>query len=212
MKKLKVALLCYHKNLFDLYPLEWIEAYRDSILNQTFKDFDIWETNYGKSVGMIGWKSKYQSREFPTFVHCMNWMLDWLFNECGYDVVCNSNVDDVAHPQWLEKSIEKINEGFDVVSCNFQLFNEDGIYKTHYFDKLDIEKELEQNHNILCHPAIVFHRRFHERGNRYDPDQIPYEDRELWKRAIKNSKFFILPDHLLLHRVHDNAVCRSTNR
>jgi hypothetical protein len=120
---------------------------------------------------MIFWKSKYQSREFPTFVHCMNWMLDYLFNECGYDVVANSNCDDVAHPQWLEKSIEKIKEGYDLVSCNFQLFNENGIYHSHHFARLDIEKELERDHNVICHPAVVFNKTFWQR-NRYI-EEIP---------------------------------------
>jgi hypothetical protein len=139
-------------------------------------------------------------------------MLDYLFNECGYDAVGNTNLDDIYHPKWLEKSIEKIKEGYELVSCNFQLFNEEGIYKTHQFENLDLGKELEREHNIICHPAVVYAKSFWQKGNRYDPDQIPYEDRELWKRAIKNSKFYILPEHLLLHRVHDNAVCRSTNR
>ncbi len=209
---MRVALMSYHKNLYEIYPEKWVEQYRDSILNQTFQKFSIYEINYGQSVGMIFWKSKYQSREFPTFVHCMNWMLDWLFNECGYDAVANSNCDDIFSPQWLEKSIEKIKEGYDLVSCNFQLFNEHGIYHSHFFSRLDIAKELNRDHNVICHPGVVYSKRFWEKGNRYIPEQIPFEDRELWKRAIKNSNFIIQPEHLVLHRVHDNAVCRSNNR
>lgn len=209
---MKVALMSYHKNLFDIYPTEWIEAYRDSILNQTFKDFEIFETNYGKSVGMIGWKSKFQSKEFPTFVHCMNWMLDYLFNECEYDVVANTNADDVYHEKWLEKSIAAIKAGYDLVSCNFQLFNEGGVYHSHHFSRLNIEQELERGNNPICHPGVLYSKRFWDNGNRYIPEEIPVEDMNLWKRAIKNSNFIILPEHLVLHRIHDNAVCRSKNR
>lgn len=209
---MKVALISYHSNMRNIYPEVWVEQYRDSILAQTYTGVNIYECNYGDSVGVVFFGSTFISKKFPTFVHCMNWMLDWLFNEEGYDVVGNSNLDDVYDPRWLEKAIEKIKEGYDVVSCNFRLFNDGGIYHSHHFDGLDIEKELERNHNVVCHPAVVFHRRFHERGNRYNPDEIPYEDRELWKRAIKNSKFTILPEHLLLHRVHSNSVCQSENR
>ncbi len=209
---MKVALMTYHKNLYQIYPETWIQEYCDSILNQTFQDFKIYEINYGQSVGMIFWKSHYQSIEFPTFVHCMNWMLDWLFNERGYDAVANTNADDRYEPQWLEKSIEKIKQGYDLVSCNFKLFNEEGIYHSHHFSRLDIEKELARDHNIICHPGVVYSKKFWQNGNRYIPEEIPYEDRELWKRAIKNSNFIILPEHLVLHRIHDNAVCRSQNR
>lgn len=209
---MKVALMSYHKNIFKIYPVNWIEEYRDSILAQTFQDFTIHEINYGKTAGFIFWKSNLQTIEFPTFVHCMNWMLDYLFNECGYDVVANTNCDDKYSPRWLEKSLEAIKQGYDLVSCNFQLFNEDGVYHAHYFSRLDIEKELQRNHNPVCHPGVLYSRRFWDNGNRYIPAEIPYEDRELWKRAIKNSNFIILPEHLVLHRVHDNAVCRSNNR
>lgn len=209
---MKVALMSYHKNLYNIYPVEWIEQYRDSILNQTFQDFEIYETNYGKGVGLVFWRSNLETKEFPTFVDCMNWMLDYLFNEKGYDVVANTNVDDIYHHQWLEKSISKIKEGYDLVSCNFELFNEKGIYHKHQFEKVDIEHELTINHNPICHPGVLYSKRFWTNGNRYIPKEIPYEDLFLWRRAIKNSKFIILPEHLVLHRVHDNAVCRSQNR
>lgn len=209
---MKIAVISYHANVYQLYPLKWLEEYRDSIMNQTFKDFTIYEINYGKTVGMIFWKSNFQSREFPTFVHCMNWMLDWLFNECGYDVVANTNADDVYHEQWLEKSIAAIKAGYDLVSCNFQLFNEEGVYHSHHFSRLNIEQELERGNNPICHPGVLYSKRFWKNGNRYIPEEIPAEDMNLWKRAIKNSNFIILPEHLVLHRVHDNAVCRSNNR
>lgn len=209
---MRVAVICYHKNVYDIYKVEWLEQYRDSILNQTFQDFTLYEINYGTTPGMIFWKSQYQSREFPTFVHCMNWMLDWLFNECGYDAVANTNADDRYHPKWLEKSIEKIKEGYDLVSCNFQLLNENGVYHAHYFSNVNIEHELARGNNPICHPGVVFNKTFWEKGNRYIPEEIPVEDMNLWKRAIKNSKFIILPEHLVLHRIHDNAVCRSSNR
>jgi hypothetical protein len=38
----KIALICFHKNI-GRYPKEWIDLYKDSILNQTNMDFDILE-------------------------------------------------------------------------------------------------------------------------------------------------------------------------
>lgn len=208
---MRLAILSYHKNIKIVYPPEWIEQYKQSILNQTYLEFDIFENNYGSGGERIFETSIYQQKEFPTFVHCMNYLLDHIFS-LGYDCVANSNVDDFVHSEWVEKSLRYIEKGYDIVSCNFHLLDEGGIYHSHQFDGLDIEKELEKNHNPLCHPGIFYSKAYWERGNRYIPEDIPYEDRELWKKSIKNSKFIIQPEHLVYHRVHDNAVCRSQNR
>lgn len=207
---MRVALMSYHKNVHELYPLKWLEDYRDSVLAQTFKDFDVYEINYGLMPGMIFWNSRYESRRFPTFVHCMNYLLDKLFND-GYDVVFNSNVDDLYEPTWMERQLSQIKNA-ELVSCNFTLFNQTGVYHSHRFEKVDIEKELSKNHNPICHPGVCYTKKFWDLGNRYIPEEIPYEDMELWKRAIKNSRFIIHPDSLVHHRIHGNSVCKSENR
>jgi hypothetical protein len=209
---MKVAMMCYHSNIYALYPEKWIESYRKSIEEQEYKQFDIHEVNYGEKFGMVFFNSIFQSKKFPTFVHCMNWLLDELFAN-GYDYVMNSNVDDVYEPGWIKKTLSVAQRGYDIVSCNFKLFNEEEIYKTHYFDKLSIDEELRRNHNILCHPAICYSKTFWEKGFRYEPEEIPFEDMMLWKRAVSSgAKIFIQPEHHVLHRVHDNSVCKSNNR
>lgn len=210
---MKVALMSYHANVYELYPEDWLKDYSNSIKNQTFKDFDIFEVNYGQGFGMIFFKSIFQSKKFPTFVHCMNWMLDVLFKEKGYDYVFNSNVDDAYDPTWIDRTLTQIQKGYDIVSCNFKLFDERGIFHTHNFQLLNIRNELRKNHNIICHPGVCYSKNFWLNNNRYDPQEIPYEDMKLWQRAINNNqRFYILPQHLVLHRVHNNSVCKSNNR
>lgn len=208
---MKVALMSYHKNLYDLYPQKWIDEYRDSVLDQTYKDFDIFEVNYGNDDNRIFDNSTFIKKEFPTFVHVQNYLLELLF-EKGYDCVANSNVDDKYSVCWIEKMLPYVERGYDLISCNFLLFQDLELLKKHYFDKLNIEQELANNHNIICHPSAMYSRKFFENGNRYIPEQIPLEDMMLWQRAIKNSKFIILPEHLCYHRIHDNSVCQSNNR
>lgn len=168
-------------------------------MNYNGDNYRIFEHSYFESVAM------------PTFVHALNYLLDKVFSG-GFDCAFNSNVDDTYSSEWIEKMLPCVKLGYDIVSCNFHLFNEGGVYHTHYFDKLNIKKELEKNHNVICHPSVAYSKRFWGNGNRYIPEEQPYEDRELWKRSIKNSNFIIIPDHLVYHRVHDNAVCRSNNK
>lgn len=208
---MKCALISYHKNASKIYPNNWIDKYRDSIINQTYKDFDIYECDYGAGSGRIFNSPYYLSKNFETFVDCMNFMITHCFDN-GYDVVFNTNVDDYYSLDRIEKQLFCIKKGADLVSSNFCLVDEnDNITHTHSFDKLNIRKEINRNHNIIAHPSVAYSKRFWN-SNKYNPKEIPREDLFLWKRAIKENNFVILPDVLLYHRIHNNSVCRSENR
>lgn len=206
----RTALICYHKNVEKLYEPKWIEEYKYSVLNQTYKDFDLFELEYSGGNYRIFDSSNYHSKEFPSFVYALNYLLDCIFF-MGYDCVANSNADDTFSLDRLEKQIPYIEQGFDLVSSNFALVQDNKIIHRHYFDKLDLPLELSNNNNIICHPSVIYSKRFWEK-NRYVPESQPLEDLMLWQRAIKTNKFFIHPDILLYHRIHDNSVCNSDNR
>lgn len=184
--------------------------FRDSILNQTRKDFIIYELNYGGNNERLFEESVYDSIEMPNFVHAMNYLIDKAFHE-GATVVLNSNADDFYAPNRVEKQGLMIDKGYDLVSSNFCLVKDDKIIHVHKFEHVDIKTELNRDHNVICHPVVAISKGFWDR-NRYDPSQVPTEDLQLWKRAIKNSSFVILPDVLLYQRIHNNSVCKSTNR
>ena len=206
----KVAFFCYHKNVYSIYKPEWISQYRDSVLNQTFKEFDVFEINYGKGQERIFEHSNFESIEFPTFTHALNHLF-FKATMGGYYCAANSNVDDWFSENRLEKQLPYINEGYDIVTSNFSLVENDQTIKTHSFDKLSIENELYNNHNIICHPSIIYSRKYMEE-NRYVPDEMPFEDLKLWQRTIRNYKFIILPEVLCFHRLHNQSVCQSENK
>lgn len=208
-----VGVLCYHRNLNKLYPQSWIDDYRSSILLQTYKNFVVMEMNYGGTEERIFSNSIFESVEMPTFVHALNYLLDKSFN-AGFTCVGNTNCDDILHSEWLSIQVPLIEAGLDIVSSNFSLKYEKPINKPpkyHFFDKLNLKKELAKDHNIIGHPAVCYSRRF-IKENRYIPEEQPYEDMKLWQRTIDNYKFKIVPEHLFIHRVHENAVCRSDNK
>lgn len=211
---MRVALMSYHKNVYGLYPSRWLEDYRESISNQTYYEFDIFEVAYGDEPERLFDRSTYLHQDFETFNHVQNFLLDHLFAE-GYDCVFNSNVDDLYSLWWVERMLMEIKNGYDLVSCNFVLIDEDGrVTKKHKFENVNIEKELAYDHNPICHPAVCYSKKFWERGNRYNPEDVKTknEDMRLWQRAIKNSRFIILPEHLCYHRIHSNSVCQSNNK
>lgn len=205
-----IAVIVYHKNVFQLYEPEWINMFKESILNQTRKDFIIYELNYGGNNERLFEESVYESIGMPNFVHAMNYLIDKAFHD-GAVAVFNTNADDFYSMERISKQARMIDSGYDLVSSNFCLVKNDIITYVHKFESVDIKIELERDHNVIGHPVVAMSKGFWER-NRYDPDSIPFEDLQLWQRAIKNSKFIILPEVLLFHRIHSNSVCQSTNR
>lgn len=201
---MKIALLVYHKNI-QQYPKEWINKFRDSILNQTYKDFDIFELEYDGEKDQIFEDSYWFSDKCKTFAEAMNLLIDFCYDR-GYDYILNTNIDDFYSLDRIEKQLPYMERGYDVISSNFCLVKDDYVVHTHYFDKLDIKEELDKDHNVICHPVIAVSRNFWG-GNYYIPEQIPFEDMNLWKRGIEGGyKFIILPEILCFHRLHSTSV------
>lgn len=205
-----LAVIVYHKNISHIYEPEWINMFRESILNQTRKDFIIYELNYGGNNERLFERSIYESIEMPNFVHAMNYLIDKAFANWA-TAVFNTNCDDIYSIHRISKQAPLFEEGYDIVSSNFSLMRDGEVFHAHKFEHVDIETELMRGHNVICHPVVAMSKAFWE-CNRYDPSQIPTEDLQLWQRAIKNSKFIILPEVLLHQRIHNNSVCKSTNR
>lgn len=208
---MKIGLLCYHKNAQKLYPQRWMDQYKESVLNQTYKNFQIIETNYGGTNFRVFENSEFDNVPADNFVQCLNRLLDKCFFEDGYDFVFNSNLDDYQSLDRIEKQLPYLESGYDIVSSNFCLLKDDVIVRWHKFHELDIAQQLANNHNPICHPVVGYSRRFWE-THRYIPEQQPLEDMMLWQRAIKNCSFIILEENLLYHRLHQESVCQSQNR
>jgi len=205
----KVAVISYHKNIEALYPKAWIDRHRKSVLDQTYKDFDIYELDYGGGQERIFAESYFLSKEFPTFIDAMNYLLDKLKD---YDAVANLNSDDWYDVKRLEIQLPYIEQGFDIVSSNFALIKNNKEVLRHSFHNLDIASELIRGNNIIAHPSVVYSKKFIE-TLRYDPNEIPVEDMILWMRClIKQLRIKIVPECLLFHIIHENSVCSSNNR
>lgn len=137
---MKAAVIFYHSNLHLHYPLRWIKKCVDSIAAQTYQDFDVIELNYGDAAlvdqtqigglstiaaeplfyANIPGKNHYKvHQKMENHIMAMNHLLNHCFNDCGYDAVFNINMDDHYHPTRFEKQVEKIKEGYDLVSSDF---------------------------------------------------------------------------------------------
>lgn len=213
---MKVAAIIYHKNINSLYQKEWIEKSFHSITNQTFKNFTIYELNYGGDKFKLlkefpnDFKSRFFNIKMDNHAQAMNFLIDKCLKD-GYDVIFNNNLDDISHKNRFELQIQEIKNGYDLVASNFiHIDDKDREIRKMSFSKINIKEELQSGHNIICHPSVCFSRNFLEK-NRYISSEIPEEDFRLWKRTIDNFKFYIHPEYLINYRIHSNQITFKEN-
>ena len=209
---IKCAVIIYHKDVQKYNP-EWIKKCIDSIKNQTYKSFDVFECDYGGTFTQIYEGSSFSStNHLKDHAEAHNFLLDKVF-ELGYDCAANVNVDDIYSLDRLEKQLPWIKKGYDVVSSNFHHIDERGrVLYPMTFDKLDPHKESLRGHNIIAHPVCCYSKHFWLNCARLNPLEIPKDDFNLWKRSYGHFKFKILSDFLLYYRVHKQKVSASKQK
>jgi hypothetical protein len=200
---MKTALISFHKNI-GRYPIEWIEKYRDSIINQTNKDFDIFELNYGGGEERIFENSEFISLNLNDHAQAHNYLLERCFS-LGYDLILNTNVDDRYPLDRVKLQIDNFDPEISVMSGNYISFTEtkENIHCTK-FEELDIFKEFSNNHNIIAHPACAYSRKILDYNENLISEEIASDDFCMWKRLLtKGAKFKILPEVLLYYRISE---------
>lgn len=210
LKKAKAAVIIFHKNIQN-YPEKWVNDCICSIKNQTYKDFDVFEVDYGDTWTQVYKGSHFESTKFDNHADAHNFLLDKVFS-LDYDCAFNVNIDDVYAVNRFERQIACIEEGYDVVSSNYYNMDENGdTIKAMLMSDKNIENEMMYNHNIIAHPSVCYSRKFWTTCTKLKGDEIPLDDFKLWKRSIdsREYKFLILPDYLLYYRVHENKVSKS---
>jgi hypothetical protein len=237
VSKKKIGVIIYHSDIHKIYKKRWYVKCLDSILDQTFQDFDILELAYGTECkesllqyctdqSKVLFKTVYFWNEpLKNHAFAMNFLLDKAFTDMNYDYIFNVNLDDYYHPERFERQLAVIScSWIDLVSSNFSYIQEDTSDQerdiiTNTIDVYNLGgcnftrcawTLLVENTNLIAHPAVCFKKSFWRKfSDLCYADEIPREDLELWKRSMKHQlKFKILPQVLLYYRRHSNQICK----
>ena len=205
---MKLGVVFYHKNLEKIYKKEWIDECIESIENQSIKNLFFYEIDYGDTDKNVTGSDNFYSIPKENYADAMNFIISKAFED-GCDYVFNTNLDDKYSSDRIEKQIEYLELGYDIVSSDIMYINEEGGFKLNLVlsqHNNNIKNELDSNHNVISHPSVAYSRNFWE-NNKYDITKTPEEDLDLWKRASgENYKFYIIPEFLLTYRIHENQV------
>lgn len=209
-----IVVAIFHKNIYAIYQKSWVEQCLQSIFNQTHKNFTVYELNYGSDNLQLWPGSNFEQKPLENHVQAQNYLFDKITEQNQNAVIFNTNLDDVYMPTRIQEQLQSINQGFDLVSSNFEIVNHNLLHiTTTEFHNKNILEEQNKNHNIICHPVIAVTHAFWQNNKYYSEERYRThrdEDFELWKTAQKNqTKMIILPDVLCQYRVHDKQTGKN---
>lgn len=188
----------------------------DSILNQTFADFEFLIINDGSKDKTEEILKSYSDERIKLLNNEKNQGIVEALNK-GLDLaqgeyIARMDCDDISLPQRLEKQIEFMDSHLEIGICgtSYKVFGakNTAIKLPSADDEIKVSLLFE---SPICHPSVVMRKEILTQNSlRYSNNAKHMEDYCLWiDLAIKNIKFENLKDVLLLHRLHENQISGS---
>jgi hypothetical protein len=213
---MKVGVAIYYRNI-NQYPQRWVQKCIDSIKNQTYQNYEVFELEYGKSTSTIplkfelqkGW---YKNIILENYAAAMNYVYEWIFEAC--DIAVNVNIDDFYDKKRIELLLKQIEKGADIASSNYHIVDiKDRITWSMDYSNTDIYESLKNGINPVSNPAHIMSKKVFDSGLRFDPSLVPAEDMFFWKKAIEAGfKIVICPEYLHYYRQHNNQATHTKDK
>ena len=196
----------------------YLEEAVQSILGQTFEDFEFIIVNDGSTDGSKDVLERFAERDDRIrLIHQENRGLIPSLNR-GLSMakgryVARMDGDDVSHARRLERQVQLLNAHPEVgvVGTKIEYIDVEGRVTGHW--PLPTNPEVIAGrllfNNCLCHPSIVARRTLLRELGGYAEWAKYAEDYELWTRAVKTSRIKNVCETLLKLRRHEGSVTVS---
>lgn len=215
-KRIAVIMSTYRNDVLD-----YVKLSVESILNQTYKDFDLYiqydgpvreEVNKYLSA-LTDERVKIQRRdENKGLAQSLNDLLN-IVMPLGYQYIARMDADDISEPERFEKQLAYFESHKDIECLGTWAIEitSDG---EEYFRKQMPESyegcfELFRKRDCMIHPTVMFRRSYLEKAGMYDLDTFFGEDTMMWAQGFKaGCKMGNVPEYLLRFRLDDNFFDR----
>jgi glycosyltransferase involved in cell wall biosynthesis len=184
----------------------------ESVLNQTFKDFELLIGFNGTTDSSKDIPHRYNDPRIRVFDYGddkgKSKTLNKLLTECQYDWTALQDDDDFWIHTKLEKQLEYIDR-YDVIGTFISYIDKDGHTignpQLHsYHDKI---KYLSMcGINQVANTSAIFRKSDAINIGGWQDGLDGIEDYDFWLRLMReNKKFINIPEQLVLHRLHSNS-------
>ncbi len=223
MPKVSVVIASYNH---EKYVAETIQ----SILDQTYQDFEIVITDDGSTDGTVTEIKKLTDPRIKLFCFENNRgacvAKRKCLDEAKGEFIAALNSDDVFLPDKLEKQVRFLDEHPELgaVFGYAQIVDENGddfTDTTHpYYDIFNRSNRTRfewLNHffykgNCLCHPSVLIRNRCYKSIGYYDERYAQLPDFDFWTRLCMRYEIYIIPENLIKFRVRNDEANVSGQR
>ncbi len=193
----------------------------ESVLNQTYKDFEFIIINDGSSDNSLEIIKKYQSQdERIVLISRENKGLVASLNE-GIEkakgkYIARMDADDICLSTRFEEQFMFMEKQLDVVVCGSWI----RIFANNKKDKIakyySNDKQIKSNlliSSCFAHPSVMIRKDSFTKNNIYYNEKFKHaEDYYLWIQLAKTGKFANIPKVLLNYRYLDSSITRLAER
>lgn len=202
----------------------YVEEAIQSVLNQTYDDFELIVANDGSTDGceeIVKLMADSDSRiilldrsENKGIVYARNELLDASRGE----FTAMMDADDIVLPKRFEKQVEFLDEhpDHDAVGSRVMLIDPKGnpmctlpIRETH--EEIDAWHMSVKTGTALCNPTVTMRTEAVRAVGGYHDDTIWAEDYDLFLRMAEHGKIATMPDVFLLYRQHLSSTGYARN-
>jgi len=195
---------------------KYIQAAVESILNQTYADFEFIIINDGSTDGTLALLEGFAvqdkrirliSRENKGLVASLNEGLELV----NTPLIARMDADDIAMPNRLEEQVAflKLNPDVVVVGGSVIIIDDEGRELTSLSpakDDATLQDYAIRGHCPIDHPAAMIRTEVIKMQGGYRPDFYPAEDLDLWLRLAEVGKLANLGSVVIKYRFLDNSI------
>jgi glycosyltransferase involved in cell wall biosynthesis len=188
----------------------------ESILNQTFRDFEFIIVDDSTSEDTVRKIESYSDDRIHLIKRSgHSWLPEKLnigMRQAKGDYIARMDADDIALPERLEKQISFLDEHKEVFVLGGQvnLMDEEGtVFSEKLYPLGGIKLYLHSTYKSpFNHPSVVFRKELVDKGFFYNEELIKTsEDIDLWLRVIHEKyKIANLPDKITNYRIRNNMA------
>jgi len=187
----------------------------DSLLRQTYKEFEIIAINDGSTDSSILVLKEYAARDKRIQVISQkNQGIVATLNRAAElakgEFLARIDADDLALPRRFELQIKaiKADSSIVLVAGGFDVMNEDGEILYHDAvpsQSIDLLNAM-RTRNPIAHGSVLIRKEAFDKVNGYNSDCGPTEDYDLWMRLAQIGKIVALPQTIFRWRVNPLGI------
>lgn len=200
----------------------WIQKTIDSVLNQSYKDWECIISVNGSLDETENISRSIQDKRFKIITNEIpnkSLALNRAIIGSKYDIICVLDADDLWHPKKIESQLKLMlekNSNIDILGTQL-IYIDENEKELSGSPKLPISNEecvqwLKDRNNPIANSSVMYKKSLHDRVGYYDPE-IFVEDYDLWIRSMRNKiKFYNTQDSYLLHRIYKKSYFNSSSK